>query len=200
MARVDDVTVRFRSDTRELDNAKNRLDQTGKSFGELEKKSTNAFSKMEGALKSFGAVMLATFSVATVINFSRSIVDLGKQFTSTMSRVQALTKATGVQFEQLESLAKQLGETTQFSAVQASEAMVFLAQAGFNTNQILKALPGTLQLAAAGQLDLATSADIATNVLSAYSLEADKLNQINDLLVSTTIKSKHQYSTVRRGI
>ena len=189
MARVDDVTVRFRSDTRELDNAKNRLDQTGKSFGELEKKSTNAFSKMEGALKSFGAVMLATFSVATVINFSRSIVDLGKQFTSTMSRVQALTKATGVQFEQLESLAKQLGETTQFSAVQASEAMVFLAQAGFNTNQILKALPGTLQLAAAGQLDLATSADIATNVLSAYSLEADKLNQINDLLVSTTSKA-----------
>jgi len=189
MARVDDVTVRFRSDTTDLDKARNQLDQTGRSFGEMEKKGTSSFKRIEGALKNFGAVMLATFSVATVINFGRSIEQLGKQFTSTMSRVQALTKATGAQFEQLEGLAKQLGETTQFSAVQASEAMVFLAQAGFNTNQILKALPGTLQLAAAGQLDLATSADIATNVLSAYSLEADNLNQINDLLVSTTSKA-----------
>jgi len=196
MARIDDVTVRFNVDTKDLDKAQRKFGQVNKNVkgaqGNIKNLGTTTVatgSKMSSSLKALGGVIAATFSVAVITNFGRSIINLGRDFTKTMSRVGALTNATGEQFKQLEDLAKQLGETTQFSATQAAEAMTFLAQAGLKTNDILKALPGTLELAAAGQLDLATSADIATNVLAAYSLEASDLNQINDLLISTTSKA-----------
>ena len=61
--------------------------------------------------------------------------------------------------------------------------MGFLAQAGFEADEILGAMPSTLQLAAAANVDLATSADIASNVLSGYGLEVEQLGHANDVLV-----------------
>ena len=100
-----------------------------------------------------------------------------------MNRVKAVSGAVGDQFEALRDQAKELGATTQFSATQAADAMGFLAQAGFEADEILGAMPSTLQLAAAANVDLATSADIASNVLSGYGLEVEQLGHANDVLV-----------------
>jgi TP901 family phage tail tape measure protein len=106
-------------------------------------------------------------------------------FESGMNRVKALTGETGEQFNKLEAQAKKLGSTTMFSATQASEGMQFLAMAGFETNEIMEAMPGTLALAAAGQLDLARAADISSNVLSGFALDAGEATRVADLLAKT---------------
>ncbi|CAM4136244.1 phage tail tape measure protein [Nocardiopsis rhodophaea] len=106
-------------------------------------------------------------------------------FEASMNRVKAVSGATGDQFDQLDRLAQDLGASTQYSASEAAGAMGYLAQAGFSVDDILTALPGTLDLAAAGQLDLADAADIASNVLTGYGLAAADLGRVNDILAKT---------------
>jgi TP901 family phage tail tape measure protein len=103
-------------------------------------------------------------------------------FESSMNRVAATSGAVGQDFTDLTSKAEELGRTTQFTATQAAEAMAFFGLAGFNTNEILSAMPATLNLAAAGQLDMATSADIAAKVMRGYGMEAEELEGAVDVL------------------
>lgn len=110
-------------------------------------------------------------------------VKLSADFQTAMNRVQALSKATAEELEALRNQALELGRTTQFTTNQAADAMGFLAMAGFRANDILAAMPGTLQLAASAQLDLARSADIVTNILTGYNMEVEQLGHVNDVLV-----------------
>ncbi|MFN4098140.1 MAG: phage tail tape measure protein [Pararhodobacter sp.] len=104
-------------------------------------------------------------------------------FETAMNRVTALSGATGEQFDQLRQQALELGRSTQFTASQAGDAMGFLAMAGFEANQILGAMPGTLQLAAAAQMDLAQTADVVSNILTGYGKDVSELAHVNDVLV-----------------
>ncbi|MEB9942664.1 phage tail tape measure protein [Bacillus cereus] len=110
------------------------------------------------------------------------IVSAGANFEQIMSKVAAVSGASGSEMKQLEAQAKELGATTQFSATQAGEGMMYLAQAGFKTGDIMKAMPGMLDLAAAGALDLGTAADIASNIMSGFGLSADKATHTADVL------------------
>lgn len=110
------------------------------------------------------------------------IVSAGANFEQVMSKVAAVSGASGSEMKQLQAQAKELGATTQFSATQAGEGMMYLAQAGFKTNDILTAMPGMLDLAAAGALDLGTAADIASNIMSGFGLKADRATHTADVL------------------
>jgi len=121
--------------------------------------------------------------------FGASTIKTAANFELAMNKVQALSGATNNQFKALQEQAKKLGSTTQFSASQAADAMGFLAMAGFKTNQILGALPGTLELAASAQMDLGESADIVSNILTGYKLEVKELSRVNDVLVKTFTSS-----------
>jgi TP901 family phage tail tape measure protein len=132
---------------------------------------------------------LSVFVTAPLVAFGATAIKTAGDFEAAMNRVRGITQATGVEFQQLENLAKDLGATTQFSASQAADAMGFLAMAGFDTNQIMEALPGTLELAAAGSLDLARAADIASNVLSGYGMEAEEVGRVNDVLALASISA-----------
>ena len=107
-------------------------------------------------------------------------------FEQGMNKVAAVSGATEAEMASLTTIAKDLGSTTSFSAAQAAEGLGFLAQAGFDATEAGKALPGVLQLAAAGGLQLAEAADIATNVLSGYGLEVDQLSRVNDVLAKAS--------------
>ena len=122
---------------------------------------------------------------APLAAFGGLTVKTAADFETAMNQVAAVSGATADQFQGLEAQAKELGRTTQFSASQAGEAMGFLAQAGFDANDILGAMPGTLQLASAAQLDLGTAADTVSNILSGYGLEVSELGRVNDVLVKT---------------
>jgi TP901 family phage tail tape measure protein len=115
-------------------------------------------------------------------------------FDDAMAKVSALSGATGEDLEKLRAKAKELGSTTKFSATQAAEGMNFLAMAGFDTNQILAGIPATLQLAAAGGLELAEAADIASDVGTMFGLTADEIGRVSDVLASTATSANTSVS------
>ncbi len=116
----------------------------------------------------------------------RSAITTGASFGKEMSNVKALTGATGTTFEGLHKTARSLGATTSFSAKEAAEGMSFLAQAGFNTEEITAALPATLNLAAAGSVALGEAADISSNVLSGFGMKATETERVVDIMAKTT--------------
>lgn len=104
-------------------------------------------------------------------------------FQSTMNMVGAVTKSTAGELQGLSQLAKQMGATTQFSATDAAKAMQFMGMAGLQVNDIMKATPKVLQLAAAAQLDMGSASDIVTNIMAGFGDSAGDLAKVNDVLV-----------------
>ena len=109
-------------------------------------------------------------------------VKTGMDFEAQMSRVKAISGATGEEFAKLKEQAKQLGANTAFSATEAAEGMENLASAGFSTSEIIAAMPGMLDLAASSGEDLASSADIAASTLRGFGLEASSAGHVADVL------------------
>ena len=112
----------------------------------------------------------------------RNAVSTLAQFSQAMSTVQAVAGATATEFERLRNESQRLGATTRFTATQAAEGALFLARAGFDANEILGSLQGTLQLAQAGALELGSAADIASNVLQGFRLEVEETGRVVDVL------------------
>ncbi len=109
----------------------------------------------------------------------------GIEFESSMARVKALSGATNEEFKKLNSTARQLGASTTFSASEVGQGMQYLAMAGFKANETIKAMPGLLDLAAAGQTDLAMTSDIASDILSGFGLKAKDMGKVSDILAKT---------------
>ncbi|HIP59355.1 MAG TPA: phage tail tape measure protein, partial [Campylobacterales bacterium] len=93
------------------------------------------------------------------------------EFESKMARVKALSNATEEDFKALTQTALKLGATTEWSAGQVAEGMQFLSMAGFDAKQTISAMPGLLSLATAGATDLATTADIASNIMGGFNID-----------------------------
>lgn len=113
-----------------------------------------------------------------------------KDFEQGMANVKAISGATGKDFDDLTATAKKLGETTQFSAAQAAEAMENLAMAGWKSGDIIAGMPGLLDLAAAGSVDLATASDVTASSLAQFGLKADEASRVADILAATATNSK----------
>lgn len=128
---------------------------------------------------------LTTRVSAPILGLGAVALKVAGDFELGMNNVRAVSGATGDQFEKLSDQAKDLGRTTQYTAAQASEAMGFLAMAGFKADEIFSAMPGTLELAASAQLDLGQAADIVSNILTGYGMEVEQLGRVNDVLVKS---------------
>lgn len=159
-----------------------RIDTTGwdRGLGKMNKGLDGMGRKLQGVGRG-----LTLGLTAPIIGFGAAVFNIARNFQAGMNRVRALTGATGDDFEALTDQAKDLGLKTQFSATQAADAMGFLAQAGFETNEIIGAMPGTLTLAASAQIGLAEAADIVTNVLTGYGIEVEDIGRVTDVLVKS---------------
>lgn len=102
-----------------------------------------------------------------------SVVSTGMAFESSMSNVQALSGATGADFEALSEKAQEMGAKTKFSASEAADAMGYMAMAGWNAKDMLNGIEGVMNLAAASGEDLASVSDIVTDAMTAFGLAAD---------------------------
>lgn len=151
---------------------------------ELEESAKGA-SGLSKEVKSLGAAY-AGLAVAMTAVISKAI-ETSRTFEQSMANVKAISQATGSEFEALRDQAIALGTSTVFSASQAADAQALLAQAGFRTNDIIAAMPGLLDLAAAGQTDLATTADIAASALNGFGLSADQAGRVADVLAKSSI-------------
>ena len=115
-------------------------------------------------------------------DLATQVVDIGMNFESSMSKVAALSGATGGDLEALEAKAREMGATTTFSASESADALGYMALAGWDTNQLMEGLPGVLTLAQAGCMDLASASDLVTDYLSAFGMEASDTQQMVDVL------------------
>lgn len=102
-----------------------------------------------------------------------SVISTGMAFESSMSNVQALSGATGADFEALSAKAQEMGAKTKFSASEAADAMGYMAMAGWNAKDMLNGIEGVMNLAAASGEDLASVSDIVTDAMTAFGLAAD---------------------------
>lgn len=116
-------------------------------------------------------------------------VQTAAAFEQAMAKVKSITGATGQEFDKLRNQAMELGATTSFTASQAADAQSFLAMAGFKVNDIYQAMPGVLSLAAAGQMDLARTADIASNILTGFGLATTETTRVVDVMAKAMTTS-----------
>lgn len=159
-----------------------------KDFTSKLKLAQKSFKKVAANLKKVGKSLTRNIT-APIAALGTGAVMAAANFQKSMNKVKAITGATGKDFGKLSSQAKQLGKTTQFSASEAAEAMGFLGMAGFDTEQIMQAMPATLDLAAAGAMDLGSAADIASNILSGFGADASELGHISDVLAKAMTNS-----------
>lgn len=126
-------------------------------------------------------VALAGGAMATGFGFA---VKTAADFEAQMSKVQALSGATEADFKRLRDAAIELGAQSVYSASEAAEGMQILAAAGFDTNQIIAAMPGLLNAAAAAGENFGTVADIMVAAMSGFGLQAQDMAHIADVLAS----------------
>lgn len=136
-----------------LNDAVNRIRETQQQFEGL-----SSFGK---SLSTVGAGLTASIT-APVMALGASVVKTQMQFEQAMSKVQALSGATGKDFQMLEDTAKKFGESTVFSASECADALGYMALAGWDAQQSADGLPGVLNLAAASGMDLAQASDLVT--------------------------------------
>ena len=148
-------------------------------------KSMAKLQKMGKQMQSIGRTMsLAT--TLPVAAFGVSAAKTAGEFQRSMARVKNTTKATTAQMAAMEKQARDLGAKTLHSASAAAEGMVMLGQAGFKTNQIMSALPATLDVATLAQIDLGEASDKVSNIMSGYRKSADQTRIVADMLTATT--------------
>ena len=190
MARTFDLSVVFKV----IDQASGKFDRIGTAVQNMTVKLNAASQRLNGLgmrMKAFGqkasqlGKTMSTRLSLPIVAFGGLMLNMVNKFEKSMNKVSAVSGATGEDLKKLRERAKEMGSTTQFSASEAADAMTFLAMAGLKTEQIYNALPGVLQLAAAGGLDLASAADIATNVMTSMSKKVSDLGHINNVLAYT---------------
>jgi len=150
------------------------LGQAGGSMDKVGKAGIRLNRVIGGLTAGFSAMLAARAAVKTIASFEE-----------VMAQLEGVTNATEATMQQFNKTARDLGATTKFSATEAGDGLLFLARAGFTAEQAIAAIPATLNLAAAGMLELGEAADIASNVLSQFGLAAEETERVADILVNT---------------
>jgi TP901 family phage tail tape measure protein len=178
---LNDVTQALNRQQREADQAANVWNR----LGSQARQAGSVMSSVGSSMRSTGQTMSTSITLP-IVGLGAATVKTAADFEESMDKVSAISGATGTDFENLEKQAKDLGATTKFSASEAAEGMQFLGMAGFDTKEIMAAMPGLLDLAAAGALDLGRAADIASNIMSGFSIDASKAGHVSDVLAKAS--------------
>lgn len=161
-----------------LDSLSDQVDDAGSSMEEASSSAIN----LGGALKTLFAVVSAAAIIGQVKDFAADSIELGKNYTSVMSEVAAISGASSSDLAMMEDTARQYGATTVFSASEAAEALKYMSLAGWDAQQSTDALGGVLNLAAASSMGLGEASDMVTDYLSAFGMEANKSTYFADML------------------
>lgn len=168
---------RVMNDMRSTENATRSLGNSGDGMG---KSLAGAFASAGAAMAKAGLVA----GIAAVGTAFAGAIKTGKDYTYQMSTVEAISGSTSVQMAELGSNARKLGADTKWSATNVAEAYEYMATAGWNSNQMLDASLGLLNLATAGNLDLARASDIVTDTMTPFGLAADKAGHVADVFAT----------------
>lgn len=141
----------------------------------------NNLSSAGKSLTSVGSTLTKSVTVP-IVGAGTAVVKLSSDFESAMSKVSAISGATGSDLDALNQKAQEMGAKTKFSATESAEAFTYMAMAGWKTEDMLQGIDGIMALAAADGLDLATTSDIVTDALTAFGLSASDSGHFADVL------------------
>lgn len=173
---ISSLSQELSENKRKLSEAENQTNSLDKSMSDSGK---TAESSAKGGYTVFKDIVSDLASNAlqkgidAVKEFAKETVDGGMNFTQSMSKVKALSGATEEEFNQLQDAARLWGSSTIFTATDVSDAFGYMALAGWKTEDMLDGIGGVLNLAAAGEMDLAEASDIVTDYLTAFGLSAN---------------------------
>lgn len=142
--------------------------------------SANSLSKQMGLVQT--AALAVGGAVVAGIGVS---VKTAADFEEAMSKVKSISGATGQDFQDLQSVALKLGETTKYTATEAAQGLQYLAMAGFSVKDQIGSLPAVLNMAAAASVDMGTSADIVSNIMTGFGIASEDSTYAVDVLVKT---------------
>lgn len=147
---------------------------------------TKIGSNLQSAGKSITSAgkTLTTHVTVPIVGLGTAAVKTTSDFESAMSKVSAISGATGSDLDALNQKAQEMGAKTKFSATESAEAFTYMAMAGWKTEDMLQGIDGIMALAAADGLDLATTSDIVTDALTAFGLSADDSGHFADVLAA----------------
>ncbi len=154
-------------------------------FQGLERMSDAAF----GAIRAAAATTAAAVSAVTAAS-----VAAGMGFEEQMSAVQAISMASGGDMEKLGEKARELGESTKFSAAEVGQGFEYMAMAGWKTKDMMGGIEGVLNLAAASGEDLGQVSDIVTDAMTAFGMGADQAGRFADVLAVASSNSNTNVS------
>jgi len=137
------------------------------------------------AVSKVGATLTKAVT-APVVALGTAAVKTTADFDASMSKVRAVSGATGSQFEALRAKAREMGAQTKFSASEAADAMNYMAMAGWKTEDMLSGVEGIMSLAAASGEDLATTSDIVTDALTAFGKSAKDSGRMADIMAAAS--------------
>lgn len=181
-AKIDELNGELNENESKLKDVDSALENAG---DEAERSANGGWSVMNQVVAD-----LATNAIQSAIqklkDFGKAVMDLGIDFSSSMSNVQAISGATGEEMGQLEQKARDLGATTVYSASDVSDAFGYMAMAGWDTQQMMDGVSGVLNLAASSGEDLATTSDIVTDALTAFGMEAGDAGRLADVMAAAS--------------
>ena len=169
-----------------IDRAKSELDSISRSLNKLTR-NTGKASKAMQTLQQNALKLVAVGTTLSAIAFFP--VKTAASFEKSMSRVRAVTEGATAQFAELNKTASDLGGRTEFTAKQVADGMTFLGLAGFNASEVMRVMADTVDLAAAGNIDLSRAADISTNILKGFQLQVEDTSRVLDVMATTATNS-----------
>lgn len=167
----------------ELRNLQTEADKTNTAFAKIGA-AGEVMQNVGDKISSAGEKLLPVTAGITVLG--TVAVKTGSDFDAAMSKVAAVSGATGDDLQALRDKAREMGSQTKFSASEAAEAMNYMAMAGWKTEDMLSGIEGIMNLAAASGEDLATTSDIVTDALTAFGLTAADSAHFADVLAAAS--------------
>lgn len=148
-------------------------------------KASDGFSVMKGALASLVADGIR-LAIDGIKELAEETFKVGSNFEQEMAKVSAISGADAEGIEKLTAKAKEMGETTVFSATESAQAFEYMAMAGWSTEDMLDGIGGLMSLAAASGEDLGTTADIVTDALTAMGYSAGDAGKLADVMAAAS--------------
>lgn len=166
----------------------NALKQVYGETNKLKDLTTMNSQVMGASMQSVGKALTVGVT-APLVGIGIKSVKTASEFEAAMSQVKAISGATGGDFKKLEDIAKKMGATTKFTAIDSAEALKYMGMAGWKTDQMIAGLPPIMNLAAASGENLGTVSDIVTDSLTAFGLKATDAARFSDVLAAAATNS-----------
>lgn len=190
---AEELAIKINNQKAAIKNTEAQLDSYGKELNDVEKntkdvedatkKASDGFTVMKGIVANLAADALRRLGQG-LKDVAVATFEAGASFEAGMSKVEAISGASAKEMELLNKKAKEMGETTKFSASESADAFNYMAMAGWKAEDMLEGIEGIMALAAASGSDLGMASDIVTDALTAFKMEAKDAGRFSDVLAA----------------